>query len=132
MRSQPARSPRPALAGAAVGADRRRTPLADGRNTELRDLRPTRECQRREAVMKTACTIRYISGREEKFETELLGGAGAQARMEAFVKSPTVLLKTSDEVLIIPGTAIECISIKLQKGDDWSNFVNLRPAKRIK
>ena len=82
--------------------------------------------------MKTAVTIRYTSGREEKFETELLGGAGAQARMQAFVENPTVLLKTSDAVLIIPGTAIECIAIKLQKGDDWSNFVNLRPAKRIK
>jgi hypothetical protein len=42
------------------------------------------------------------------------------------------VLKAADEVLILPGSAIECISIKTQKGDDWSNLTNLRPAKRIK
>jgi hypothetical protein len=42
------------------------------------------------------------------------------------------VLKAADEVLILPGAAIECISIKTQKGDDWSNLANLRPAKRLK
>jgi hypothetical protein len=35
-------------------------------------------------------------------------------------------------VLIIPGSAIESISIKIQKGDTWVNLSDLRPAKRIK
>jgi hypothetical protein len=82
--------------------------------------------------MKNAVTIRFTSGREEKFEMDFWGSAGAQARLQAFLENPTLLLKTSDEVVIVPGTAIECISIKTQKGDDWSNLANLRPAKRIK
>lgn len=82
--------------------------------------------------MKNSVTIRFTSGREEKFEMEFAGGAGAEARMQAFAQNPIVLLKTADEVVILPGSAIECISIKTQKGDDWSNMANLRPAKRLK
>ena len=82
--------------------------------------------------MKNWVTIRFTSGREEKFEMEFAGGAGAPARLQAFVENPTLVLKTVDEVLILPGSAIECISIKTQKGDDWSNLADLRPAKRIK
>ena len=82
--------------------------------------------------MKTAVTVRYTSGREERFEMQFWGGAGAQARLQAFVDNPTLVLKTGDEVLIIPGSAIECISIKTQKGDDWSSLGGLRSAKRIK
>ena len=43
-----------------------------------------------------------------------------------------MLLKTADEVIILPGSAIESITIKTQKGDDWSNLGNLRQAKRLK
>jgi hypothetical protein len=82
--------------------------------------------------MKNPVTIRFTSGREEKFEIEFSGGAGAPARLQAFVENSTLVLRTADEVLILPGSAIECISIKTQKGDDWSNLPNLRPAKRIK
>ena len=81
--------------------------------------------------MKNSVTVRYTSGREEKFEVEFWGGAAAQARLQAFVENPTLLLKTSDEVLIIPGTAIECISIKTQKGDEWSRLTSIRSARRI-
>jgi hypothetical protein len=82
--------------------------------------------------MKNSVTVRFTSGREEKFEMEFFGGAGASARLKAFVENPALVLKTADEVLILPGSTIECISIKTQKGDDWSNLTNLRPAKRIK
>ncbi len=82
--------------------------------------------------MKNSVTVRFTSGREEKFEMEFFGGAGAQTRLQAFVENPALVLKTMDEVLILPGSAIECISIKTQKGDDWSNLANLRPAKRLK
>ena len=82
--------------------------------------------------MKSSVTVRFTSGREEKFEMQFWGGAGAQARLQAFVENPTLILKTSDEVLIIPGSAIECISIKTQKGDDWSSLSGIRSAKRIK
>ena len=82
--------------------------------------------------MKNAVTVRFTSGREESFEMQFSGGAGAPARLQAFVENPTLVLKTIDEVLIIPGSAIECISIKTQKGDDWSGLTGLRPAKRIK
>jgi hypothetical protein len=82
--------------------------------------------------MKNAVTIRFTSGREERFEMDFWGGAGAQARLQKFLENPTLLLKTSDEVVIVPGTAIECISVKTQKGDEWSNLANLRPAKRLK
>ena len=82
--------------------------------------------------MKAAVTVRFTSGREEKFEMQFWGGAGAQARLQAFVENPTLVLKTADEVLIIPGSAIECISIKTEKGEDWSSLSGIRSAKRIK
>jgi hypothetical protein len=82
--------------------------------------------------MKNSVTVRFTSGREEKFEMQFWGGAGAQARLQAFVENPTLVLKTGDEVVIIPGSAIECISIKTQKGDDWSSLGGIRSAKRIK
>ena len=37
--------------------------------------------------MKTAVTVRFTSGREEKFEMQFWGGAGAQARLQAFVEN---------------------------------------------
>ena len=82
--------------------------------------------------MKNSVTVRFTSGREEKFEMEFFGGAGASARLKAFVENPALVLKAADEVLILPGSAIESISIKTQRGDDWSNLTNLRPARRIK
>jgi len=82
--------------------------------------------------MKNPVTIRFTSGREERFEMEFAGGAGTQARLQAFAENPIVLLKTADEVIILPGSAIESITIKTQKGDDWSNLGNLRQAKRLK
>ena len=82
--------------------------------------------------MKRVVTVRFISGREEKFEMEFWESTGAQARLQAFVEKPNLLLQTDDEVLIIPGSAIECISIKAQKGDSRFNLKDIRAATRVK
>ncbi len=82
--------------------------------------------------MKAAVTVRFVSGREEKFEMELWGGTGTEARLQAFAEHPTMILQTSDEVIIIPNSAIECVSIKVPKGDSRFNLGDVRPATRIK
>lgn len=82
--------------------------------------------------MKTSVNVRFISGREEKFEMELWEGTGAEARLQAFVEEPNLVLRTGDEVVIIPGSAIECISIKVPKGDTRFKLSEVRPATRIK
>lgn len=84
--------------------------------------------------MKTLVTIRYVSGREEKFEMELWTGGGAQARLKEFAEKPNLLLQTNDEVIIIPAPAIECISIKLPPKENNPpplNLPELRHATRI-
>ncbi len=82
--------------------------------------------------MKTQVTVRFTSGREEKFEMELLGGTGVHSRLHAFLENPKLVLQTKDEVIIIPGSAIECISVKLQKGDSRVNLgEDIRPATRL-
>jgi hypothetical protein len=82
--------------------------------------------------MKTPVTVRVISGREERFEVDLPGGAGAQARLNAFVEKPALLLQTGHEVIVIPGSAVECISIKLPKGDSRFKLGDIRAAARVK
>lgn len=82
--------------------------------------------------MKTSVTVRFVSGREEKFEMEFWGSPGDQARLQAFVEKPNLLLQAGDELLIIPGSAIECISIKAPQGSSRFNFGDIRPATRIK
>ncbi len=82
--------------------------------------------------MKTSVTVRYVSGREEKFEMEIGGGTGAQGRLQALVEKPNLLLQIGDELLVIPGSAIECISIKLPKGDRRFGLADIHPATRIK
>jgi hypothetical protein len=66
--------------------------------------------------MKTAVTVRFISGREETYEMDLWDNTTAQARLQGFAENPKLVLQTNDEVIIIPGSAIESISIKLPKG----------------
>ncbi len=82
--------------------------------------------------MKTTVTVRFVSGREEKFEMELWGGTGAPARLQAFVEKPNLLLQAGDELLVIPASAIECITIKLPKGESRFNLGDIRPATRVK
>jgi hypothetical protein len=81
--------------------------------------------------MKTVVTVRYASGREERFEMEFWMGSGSEARLQEFVEKPNLLLRTGEEVIIIPASAIECISIKVPKGDTRFEFSSARPAKRL-
>jgi hypothetical protein len=96
------------------------------------DAPSSKRLQYQEVVVKSQVTIRFVSGREEQFEIELWGGTGAETRLQQFAENPSLLLQTAEEVLIIPGAAIECISIKLPPGDSRFKLKDLRPAKRIK
>ena len=85
--------------------------------------------------MKVALTIRYLSGREERFEVEEWGGSGVEGRLQEFVKSPTVVLQTPDGVIIIPASAMECLSITWPEGmveEDLPTFKTIRHARRLK
>jgi len=81
--------------------------------------------------MKAPVTVRFVSGREERFEVDLWGGSGGEARLKAFAANPTLLLQTGDEVLIIPASAVECISIKLPEDDSRFKKLDVRPATRV-
>jgi hypothetical protein len=83
--------------------------------------------------MKTNLTIRYISGREEQFEVELFGGASAEDRLEQFAKKPTIVLQTAKEVVVIPATAIECITFPVpEPAGKAIGLPTVRKGKRIK
>jgi hypothetical protein len=77
-------------------------------------------------------TVRYLSGREEKFKMELWIGMGTEERLKAFVAKPDLLLKTGKEVIIIPGSAIECVTIEVPKGDSRFDFPDAIPATKVK
>jgi hypothetical protein len=81
--------------------------------------------------MNATATVRYLSGRSEKFEIEFWGGAGAKARLEEFLKSPNVAVRTDTELILIPGSAIECISITLPEEEDSRHLGAIRSAKRL-
>jgi hypothetical protein len=82
--------------------------------------------------MKTTVVIRYVSGREEQFETELVGGNSAEDRLKAFSQNPTILLQTENEIVLIPATAIERISLPLPEADEERiPLPNVRKATRI-
>src|SRR5262249_23139479 len=86
-----------------------------------------------EVRMKAALTVRFVSGREEQFEVELWGGSGAQARLDEVLKSPNRVLQTATEVIITPGSAVECLSIALPKGAPGRlELQGIRKAKRLK
>ena len=82
--------------------------------------------------MKAPVTIRFVSGREEKFEIEFPLGTGSQARLKEFVEKPHVVLQLGDELLIVPGAAIECISITLPKMGHPLDLGDIRSGKRLK
>jgi hypothetical protein len=63
--------------------------------------------------MEIVATIRYTSGREEKFEVELIGGEDAPARLAEFANNPSLMLRTPDELIVIPAGSIECISLEV-------------------
>jgi hypothetical protein len=82
--------------------------------------------------MKTAVTIRFTSGREERFEMELWGGSGPRHACRHLWRNRLCCFEAWTKVLVIPGSAIECISLKIPKGDSRFNLSEIRPATRIK
>jgi hypothetical protein len=83
--------------------------------------------------MKASLTVRYLSGREEQFEVDFWAGTGAEARLKEFLKSPTVALQTATELVIIPGSAIESLSIALPENKQFrAALEGVRAAKRLK
>jgi hypothetical protein len=80
--------------------------------------------------MTTKVTVRYLSGRVEQYEVEIYGGPSAEARLEEFSKNPTIVLRTDKEVVIIPATAIETITLPLP--ESWVTTMKTRKGKRLK
>jgi hypothetical protein len=82
--------------------------------------------------MKTKLIVRYVSGREDQFEMELFGGPTTEARLKEFAKDPTIVLQIEKEVVIIPATAIERITIPLPEASGMATALpNVRKAKRL-
>jgi len=77
--------------------------------------------------------VRFVSGREEQYEMDFLGGGSAEHRLREFAKDPSLLLQIGDEVVIIPTSAIECITLKLPEADERiADLPNVRKAVRSK
>jgi hypothetical protein len=81
--------------------------------------------------MNATLTVRYISGREERFEVEAWGGTGGKDRLETFVATPNLILQTSNELIVIPGSAVECYSFALPPDLSPTTLEGIRHAKRI-
>jgi hypothetical protein len=83
--------------------------------------------------MNTKIIIRYVSGREEQFEVEVFGGTTAEARLREFIKNPTLVFRTEKEVVIIPATAVESITVPLTESADKGRALpEVRKARRLK
>jgi hypothetical protein len=84
-------------------------------------------------IVKTRVLVRYVSGRQEQFEVELFGGQSAEARLREFTKDPTIVLQSEKEVVIIPATAIESITLPLPEAAGRPLALpNVRKGKRLK
>jgi hypothetical protein len=81
--------------------------------------------------MKTTVIVRFVSGREERFEMEFWNTTRVETRLQALVEKPNLILRLSDEVLLIPGSAVECISIKIPEEDNPFDLSQLNSATRI-
>ena len=83
--------------------------------------------------MKTKLAIRYVSGREEQFEVELYGGGAAEARLEEFINKPAIVLQTEKELVIIPASAVESITLPFPESvGKATTLPNVRKARRLK
>jgi hypothetical protein len=83
--------------------------------------------------MNTKISVRYISGRVEEYEIEIYGGASAETALKEFSKNPTIVLRTEKEVVIIPATAIEHITLPLpESAGPRLKLSNTRRGKRLK
>ncbi len=66
-----------------------------------------------EMSMKTSVQVRFISGRIEDYEIEVLASEGAtlEARLQKFMEAPYLAFRVGDELVFVPSTAIESISV---------------------
>jgi hypothetical protein len=87
-----------------------------------------------ELAMKATLNVRYVSGREEQYEIDLWGGgAGGRARLEEFIDTPNLALNLGNELVVIPGTAVERYSMTMAKTDGGGlDLSTIRTARRIK
>jgi hypothetical protein len=82
--------------------------------------------------MKTQVTVRYVSGREDHIEMDLWGGTMVETRLKEFAKNPTIVFQSAGEIVIIPATAIECITIPVpEEAGTKVALPNVRKAKRV-
>jgi hypothetical protein len=79
--------------------------------------------------MKTKVNVRYVSGRQEQFEVELFGGASPD--VNDFIRNPTIALQSQKELIIIPSTAIECITLPVPESAGRLTSPTIRKGKRI-
>jgi hypothetical protein len=83
--------------------------------------------------MKGSLTVRFLSGRQEQFEVDFWGGAGAEGRLQEFLKSPNVVLQTTTDLIILPTAAIESLIITLPKEEKARlGLDSIRVAKRVR
>jgi hypothetical protein len=83
--------------------------------------------------MKSTVTIRFTSGRHEKYEVELWGGNSSAVRLKTLIESPALTLQVGSELVIFPMSAIEAISVTIAKDDvEKVNLGDVRVAKRLK
>lgn len=83
--------------------------------------------------MKTKLTVRYLSNRTESFEVEMFPGKAAGLRLKEFAQDPTLVLQTESELVVIPSSAIECLTISTSQADrEQLTLDNVRKAKRLK
>jgi hypothetical protein len=74
-----------------------------------------------------------MSGREEQFELGVAGGSQADLRLKEFARDPTLVLKTGNEVIVIPPHAIECLTLTLPQLDrEPAPLSGARSVKRLK
>ncbi len=84
-------------------------------------------------MVKSKVTVRFVSGRSEEFEVDFFGGSNAEARLKEFMKDPSIVLQTDKELVIIPASSIESISIALSEAVAKEMvFPNVRKGKRVK
>jgi hypothetical protein len=83
--------------------------------------------------MKSKLKIRFVSGRVEEYEVDFFGGTSTEDRLKKFAADPTIVLKTEEELIVIPSTAIECITIPLSgSAGQTIALPGVRKADRVK
>lgn len=84
--------------------------------------------------MQSIVTVRYVSGREERFEVQSLPNAEREpeSRLRMFLEADALTLQTDEELIIIPRTAIEQIAVAMPRASlQRPELQGVRQAKRL-